>query len=114
MEVKSEKYRIAYDEETATISLEGTLRLRNIQGDTSITDIFDAVIEQSPPCITLNLSNLKFINSSGLGMLFGFVVKIRDRTTSQVVGVGSKLVSWQSKTLKNLQQLMPELELRWV
>jgi hypothetical protein len=39
------------------------------------------------------------------------VIKVRQKGTIQMVVKGSKSIPWQAKSLKNLQRLMPSLQL---
>jgi hypothetical protein len=73
--------------------------------------LLDDVADSEPPTITLNLRNLRFLNSSGINVLSKFVLKVRQKQTIQMVVQGSKSIPWQGKSLKNLQRLMPSLQL---
>jgi hypothetical protein len=46
-------------------------------------------------------------------MLFRFVIRMRDQAICQVVVHGSAQVPWQTKSLENLQRLMPSLQLEF-
>jgi hypothetical protein len=61
--------------------------------------------------ITLNLKELAFLNSSGISMLSKFVLGMRKNKGTQLVVLGSKKMPWQSKSLKNLERLLPGLKL---
>jgi hypothetical protein len=69
--------------------------------------------DSEPPKITLNLQKLEFLNSSGINVLSKFVIKVRQKGTMQMVVQGSKTIPWQGKSLKNLQRLMPSLQLEF-
>lgn len=111
MEILGEGYRIAYNPSTATVTCDGSLRLLGSAGYTDIIEFFDGVAAQRPKKIIIELQNLKFLNSSGINALSKFVIKIREQKSSQIVVRGSKKFPWQSKSLINLQRLMPELQL---
>ncbi len=72
------------------------------------------VIAQSPPSLTLNLTKLKFLNSSGISTISKFIVGLRKQPPLQVVVLGSKDIPWQGKSLKNLDKLLPSLQLELV
>jgi hypothetical protein len=74
--------------------------------------LLDAI--EDMPMLTLNLQELEFLNSSGISMLSMFVVKVRNQGQSQLVIQGSNQVLWQTKSLRNLQRLMPSLKLEFV
>jgi hypothetical protein len=67
--------------------------------------------DQEPATITLDLRELEFLNSSGINVISKFVLKVRQKNTSQILVRGSKTIPWQGKSLKNLQRLMPSLQL---
>jgi len=77
-----------------------------------VMELLLSAIGQSP-ILTLNLRELEFLNSSGISMLSMFVVKVREKGSVQMVLQGSNKVLWQTKSLKNLQRLMPSLKLEF-
>jgi hypothetical protein len=113
MEVNGETYRVAYDQSTATLHCEGSLRLYGAEGYTEIVNLFNDVAEQKPELLTLDLKQLQFLNSSGINALSKFVIKVRNLKASRLVVKGSHQFPWQSKSLKNLQRLMPDLTLQF-
>lgn len=113
-EVTGEKYRVACDEATATITFEGSLRLGGPKEYQPIADLLNDLAAQSPETITLDLRQLEFLNSSGISTLSKFVIGLRKKRSIQAVIVGSNSVPWQGKSLQNLQKLMPGLKLELV
>jgi hypothetical protein len=113
VEIKTDDYSIWYEEATSTVLFRGFLRLDGIEEYQPVLDLLLTVVEQSPT-LTLNLQELEFLNSSGISMLSMFVVKVRDRGVSQLVLQGSNKILWQTKSLRNLQRLMPGLTLELV
>ncbi len=111
MEIHGDNYDINYDSGTATLTCSGSLRLYGPTEYAPILELLNGVVEERPPAITLNVRDLKFLNSSGINTLSKFVIKVRDLKESGLVVQGSSLFSWQGKSLKNLQRLMPELTL---
>lgn len=111
MEIKAEDYTVSYDAATATVSCQGSLRLSGMEEYAPIVQLLNNVADQEPLTITLNLQKLEFLNSSGISMLSKFVLKVRQKKNSQMLVQGSKGIPWQGKSLKNLQRLMPSLEL---
>ena len=110
-EVVGENYRVSYDPMLAVFVFEGSLRLSSVTEYSPIADLLDGAIAQDTSTITLNLKSLEFLNSSGISMLSKFVINIRKKKTVQIIVKGSHEIPWQSKSLKNLQRLMPGLEL---
>jgi hypothetical protein len=113
MEVKGTNYHVTYQPATATISFQGILRLRGLNEYDPIVQLLDDVIDTQPAKINLDLRSLQFLNSSGINILFKFVIKIREQGQSKLVVIGSKQVPWQEKSLQNLQRLMSGVQLTW-
>jgi hypothetical protein len=111
--IKTDDYTIRYEPEVATAFFQGLLRLDGMEAYQPVMDILLNAIE-SAPSFTINLRELEFLNSSGISMLSMFVVKARDKGTVNLVFQGSEKILWQTKSLKNLQRLMPSLKLEFV
>jgi len=113
LEISQDSYQILYRPEDSTIYCRGSLRLSGQEEDYArINDLLTQVIEAEPPTVTLNLQELKFLNSLGINMLSKFIIKIRKKKFIKVVVQGAKDTPWQEKSLKNLQRLMPSLSLQ--
>ena len=112
MYIKTDDYTIRYEPESATAFFQGLLRLDGMEAYQPVMDILLNAIEASPS-FTINLRDLEFLNSSGISMLSMFVVKARDKGTVNLVFQGSGKTLWQTKSLKNLQRLMPSLKLEF-
>jgi len=111
MEIKSEDYQVTCDPDPPTVVFRGALRLRGAAEYAPIVQLLDDIVAAAPETATLNLRDLRFLNSSGINVLFRFVIKVREQSSTQLVVLGSKMVPWQGKSLKNLQRLMPSLQL---
>jgi hypothetical protein len=113
MEVKGTNYHVWYEPNSATVHLDGTLRLRGMTEYDPIVQLLHDVVDQAPEKITLDLHTLKFLNSSGINILFKFVIRIREQGQSQLLVRGSEQIPWQQKSLQNLQRLMVGVQLVW-
>jgi len=71
--------------------------------------LLDAVAKKRLPAITLDMKNLKFLNSSGINVFSKFVITIRNQNDSRLMVRGSSRFPWQSNSLKNMKRLMPDL-----
>lgn len=111
MEIKTEDYTVRYDEATATVSCAGSLRLSGMEEYAPILQMLNEAAERQTDALNLDLRNLEFLNSSGINVLSKFVINVRQRKSPQVNVQGSKKIPWQGKSLKNLQRLLPTLEL---
>ncbi|MGF1482634.1 MAG: STAS domain-containing protein [Cyanophyceae cyanobacterium] len=112
MKIEAENYWIEYNPATATASFAGTLRLNGMVGYGPIVRLLNDIIDQTPPQVTLDIQNLQFLNSSGINVLSKFVIQARQKQLSLLVK-GSQSISWQKKLLKNLQRLMPALQVEF-
>ncbi len=113
MKIQDENYEVTYDQEKMIVVFQGTLRLRGVAEYEPITELLNHVATQSPEMVTLDLRGLHFLNSSGINILFRFVINMREQATTTVVVRGASEVPWQTKSLKNLQRLMPTLQLEF-
>jgi hypothetical protein len=113
MEIKTRDYSIRYDPDTKTVDYQGSLRLSGMEEYAPIVQLLNELADSEPPKITLDLRKLEFLNSSGINVLSKFVIKVRQKGTIQMVVQGSKNIPWQGKSLKNLQRLMPSLQLEF-
>lgn len=111
MEITGEKYRVAYHEETATITFQGSLRLQGLDAYASIASLLSSLADQHLETLTLNLHELEFLNSSGINMLSRFVVSIRKQGQTRLIVHGTHQFPWQTKSLKNFERLLPSLQL---
>lgn len=112
MNLATNDYKIIYEKESSTIFFQGLLRLSGIEDYKPVLDLLlDAIAETSN--LTINLKNLEFLNSSGISMLSMFVIKARQKGNVNLVFQGSEEILWQTKSLKNLQRLMPSLKLEF-
>lgn len=113
VEIKTDDYSIWYEKAASTVYFRGFLRLDGMEEYQPVMDLLLSAVDESPT-LTLNLRELEFLNSSGISMLSMFVVKVRDLGDIQLVLQGSNKVLWQTKSLRNLQRLMPGLILELV
>jgi hypothetical protein len=111
MEIKGDNYSVSYDENDTSIFCKGSFRLRGADEYDPIIKLLNDVAAAEPAQIILDLRELEFLNSSGINMLSKFVINVRKKGASDLTVKGSQSYPWQSKSLKNLQRLMPNLVL---
>jgi anti-anti-sigma factor len=85
--------------------------LSGIEEYAPIVKLLNDLADREPEKIILNLQKLEFLNSSGINVLSKYAIKVRQKGMIQMVVKGSKSIPWQAKSLKNLQRLMPSLQL---
>ena len=110
MNITHEDYQVQYDEASATISCLGSFRLHGEEYK-PILDLLVSAADAKPAMLTLNVRELQFLNSSGINTLSKFILQVRKHKASQVVVQGSSQFPWQAKSLKNLQRLLPGLQM---
>ncbi|MEY3299735.1 MAG: hypothetical protein RLZZ597_2995 [Cyanobacteriota bacterium] len=113
-DIHGEEYVVRYDALTSTIFFEGSLSLPNIEDFEPVVNLLNAALDSAPPRLTLNLGQLEFLNSSGISILSRFVIKVRGQSETTLMLKGSEAIIWQKRSLRNLQRLMPSLELEWI
>ena len=110
MSIETDTYSLNHDEENNSISISGSLRLNGLE---EYMPVLEALTNGISGCdrLTLDISELQFLNSSGIAMLSKFIIEARGKEKLELKIVGSSKIPWQGKSLKNLQRLYPALEL---
>ena len=114
MEITHEDYQVTYDAVTATVICQGSFRLRGPEAYTPILELLTQAANAKPATLTLDLRQLRFLNSSGINTLSKFVLLVRQLNTSQMVIRGNRQFAWQQKSLPNFPRLLPGLLLEIV
>ncbi len=112
MEIKADKYNVIYNSETAKMTFKGSLLLNGAKEYEPILQLLNMAAEQQQPnTLTIELRELRFLNSSGINMMTKFVINVCDIKALDlgITVVGEKKIAWQEKLLKNLRRLMPSL-----
>ena len=109
MEIKSNEYRVWT--EGVTIHYEGTMRLSGTEAYAPILELMQQVLASKPSRVVLDLSELEFLNSSGINLLAKFTIDVRKQPDIGMLVIGSTKIPWQAKSLPNLQKLHRAVEL---
>ena len=98
MEIKGEDYRVTWELGAANLVFRGLLRLRGKDEYAPIARLLDEALRVAPETLTLDLRDLRFMNSAGISMLLLFVLRMREQTSTQLVVRGAAHIPWQIKT----------------
>lgn len=108
--LQGDGYRVDIDDADDRISLRGSLRLGGLTEYAPISQMLDEALDGRSR-LTVDLSELEFLNSSGIATLSKFVINARNRKECALAIRGSSTIPWQGKSLNNLKRLMPALDL---
>jgi hypothetical protein len=109
--IHGESFDIRLEEENSTVLFKGALRLCGTDDYAPILDMLKETLTSPAMPIVLDLRELDFLNSSGITMLSRFVIEARDHTGIDVLVLASEAVPWHARSLRNLQRLMPTLNI---
>jgi hypothetical protein len=109
--INGESFEVRLEEDTVTVSFKGALRLSGMEDYAPILEMLKGTLINPAAPIVLDLRELDFLNSSGITMFSRFVIEARDRAGVNLQFRASESIPWQARSLKNLQRLMPSLEI---
>ncbi len=109
--IQGESFEVRLDEDSSTIFFKGALRLSGTDEYLSILNLLKGTLANPQPMILLDVTELDFLNSSGITMFSRFVIEVRDRSQINLQFRASEKIPWHARSLKNLQKLMPALHI---
>jgi hypothetical protein len=109
--IDGENFEVRLDEDNVTVFFKGALRLSGMEDYAPILDMLKSTLANPAVPVVLDLRELDFLNSSGITMFSRFVIEARDRSGVTLQFLATEAVPWQHRSLKNLQRLMPSLQI---
>jgi hypothetical protein len=111
MELKGEDYLVNYNEPKNAIEFFGTIRLRDSSDYVAISELLETAHRKTPEVLVLDFRSLQFLNSAGINTISKFVITARKSDTARIRVLGNSSISWQQKSLKNLQKLWEKVQI---
>ena len=105
-------YKIKFENSEQIVFCSGSLMLNGSQEYEPIFTLLKDVAILNEELLSLNLVKLEFLNSSGINVFTKFVIHIRNLKNKPLRVIGQKDMAWQVRLLKNLQRLMPNLDVQ--
>lgn len=113
MDIKHNDYEVSFDNKSNTVTCSGTFRLTGVEY-ADIMELFITIADAKPVSLSIDLTGLKFLNSSGINTLCKFIIHLRKNQIMQVKVTGNNKYAWQKKSLANFKKLLSSLELEFI
>ena len=113
--IQTSDFTVYFEESEQTVVLMGSLRLNAAPEYEPISQLMTQALEKlvssGKSTMVLDVRDLKFLNSSGINLLYQFVLKVRKHGGIGLKVLGSSSNAWQTKSLGNMTKFMPTLQL---
>jgi hypothetical protein len=113
-ELKDENYQVHYDADAAQISCIGSFMLSGSEEYAPVLALLMQAVDEQNTLLTLDVRGLEFLNSSGINTLTKFVIYARKKSNFKLTIYAREHIPWQVRLLKNLQRLLPTIDMQLV
>jgi hypothetical protein len=103
--------KITFDPDISWVVISGILRLPSMAEYEKIGNFLREIANQQTEDLTLDFSNLEFLNSSGITAFSLFILHCKKLQAPQLQVIGNPAIPWQDKSIKNFQKLWSEIKL---
>lgn len=111
--IQTSDFTVYFEASEQTVVLIGSLRLNAAPEyepiSTLMTQALESLVAAGKPMMIIDVRELKFLNSSGINLLYQFVLKVRKHGGIGLKVLGSSSNAWQTKSLGNMTKFMPTL-----
>jgi ubiquinone/menaquinone biosynthesis C-methylase UbiE len=110
MSITGERFLISYDAIDQQINFEGVLRVVDESDLQSIGSYLSEMHERLDGSMRLNFRKMRYINASALRVIIDFLKYARKSGKLSIKIIGSKVLTWEGKTLPNIKSLWDKIE----
>lgn len=105
MSISGERYTISYDPLDQQVNFEGSLRACNQEDLDAIREYLGELHQRLEGTMRLNFRKLRYMSSTGLRIIVDFLKQASRARKLDIQLIGSKVVTWEEKTLTSLPAL---------
>ena len=113
MKIVEKNYSIEFISDLNKVIFVGNLRLQSIEKYNEIMELIIEKTKDSSIPFTLDLTNLNFINSSGIASLGILFIELR-KFNKKIKIIASKYVNWHVGSLKDFKNINNNIEIEYV
>ncbi len=110
MTISGERYLISFDPLDQQVNFEGYVRTTSREDLSAIREYLIELHGRHDGAMSLNFRKLRYMNSSGLRVIAGFLDYARKSSKMPIKLIGSKVIPWEEKSLASLRSLWDRVE----
>lgn len=110
MSITGERYVVAFDALDQQVNFEGILRTQNRRDLNELKDYLVSIHDRLDGSMRLNFRKLRYINAAGLRTIVEFLKYAKQSERIAIRLIGSKVITWEVKTLPVLPRFWQGIE----